>query len=42
MEAYLKLLEILEKAEEDVKNGRIGLMSETFDELRVMLEEMDK
>ena len=42
MEAYLKLMEILEEAEEDVRNNRIALMSETFDELRLMLEEMDK
>ena len=33
------LLEILAEAEEDVKNNRVAPMSDTFDDLRTMLQE---
>ena len=37
MKARMELLEIL--AEEDVKNNRVAPMSDTFDDLRTMLQE---
>ena len=39
MKARLELLEILTEAEEDVKNNRVAPMSDTFDDLRTMLQE---
>ena len=39
MKARIELLEILAEAEDDVKNGRVAPVSETFDELRRMLQE---
>ena len=39
MKARIELLEILAEAEEDVKNGRIASVTETFDDLRKMLQE---
>ena len=39
MKSRIELLEILAEAEGDVKNGRVALMSETFDDLRAMLRE---
>lgn len=39
MKARIELLEILVEAEDDVKHGRIALISETFDDLRKMLSE---
>lgn len=39
MKARIELLEILSEAEDDVKNGRIAPVSETFDDLRKMLQE---
>ena len=39
MKARIELLEILAEAEEDVKNGRVAPISETFNDLRVMLQE---
>ena len=39
MKARLELLEILAEAEEDVKNNRVAPMSDTFDDLRTMLQE---
>lgn len=39
MKARIELLEILAEAEDDVKNGRVAPTSETFDELREMLQE---
>ena len=39
MNARLKFLEILSEAEEDVKNNRVAPMSDTFDDLRTMLQE---
>lgn len=39
MKARVELLEILAEAEDDVKNGRVAPVTETFDELRKMLQE---
>lgn len=39
MKARIELLEILSEAEEDVKSGRVAPISETFDELRRVLQE---
>lgn len=39
MKARIELLEILAEAEDDVMNGRIAPISETFDDLRKMLQE---
>ena len=39
MKARIELLEILAEAEDDVKNGRVAPISETFDDLRTMLQE---
>lgn len=39
MKARIELLEILTEAENDVKNGRIAPISETFDDLRNILRE---
>ena len=39
MKAGIELLEILAEAEDDVKNGRVAPMSETFDDLRKILQE---
>ncbi len=39
MKARIELLEILAEAEEDVKNGRTAPLSDTFDDLRKMLQE---
>ena len=39
LEKYIELLEILAEAEDDVKNERVAPVSETFDELREMLQE---
>lgn len=39
MKARIELLEILAEAEEDVKNKRTAPISETFDDLRQMLQE---
>ncbi|MDO4623240.1 MAG: type II toxin-antitoxin system Phd/YefM family antitoxin [Eubacteriales bacterium] len=39
MKARIELLEILAEAEDDVKNGRVAPVSETFDDLRKMLRE---
>lgn len=39
MKARIELLENLSEAEDDVKNGRIAPVSETFDGLRKMLQE---
>ena len=39
MKARIELLEILAEAEDDVKNGRVAPMSETFDDLRKILQE---
>lgn len=39
MKARIELLEILAEAEEDVKNGRVAPISETFNDLRAMLQE---
>ena len=35
----LELLELLAEAEDDVKNGRVAPITETFDDLRKMLQE---
>ena len=37
MKARIELLEILTEAEDDVRNGRVAPISETFDSLREML-----
>ena len=34
---FQNLQEVLTKAEDDVKNGRVAPISETFDDLRAML-----
>ena len=34
---YSELLELLEKSEEDVRNGRVAPIEDTFKELREML-----
>lgn len=39
MKARIELLEVLAEAEGDAKNGRVALISETFDDLRKMLQE---
>lgn len=39
MKARIELLEILAEAEDDVKNGRVAPVSETFDDLRTILQE---
>jgi prevent-host-death family protein len=41
MKARIELLETLTESEDDVQNGRIGPVSETFDTLREMLQEYD-
>ena len=40
MNSRIELLEILAEAEDDVKNGRIAPIRDTFDELRAMLQEV--
>lgn len=39
MKSRIELLEILAEAEEDVKNKRTAPISDTFDDLRQMLQE---
>lgn len=39
MKARIELLEVLAEAEDDAKNGRVAPISETFDDLRKMLQE---
>ena len=39
MKARIDLLEVLAEAEDDVKNGRVAPISETFEDLRKMLQE---
>ena len=39
MKSRIELLEILTQAEDDVRNGRVAPVSETFDDLRQMLRE---
>ena len=39
MKSRIELLEILTEAEDDVKNGRVAPISETFDDLRAMVPE---
>ena len=39
MKARIELLEILAEAEDDVKNDRVAPISETFNDLRAMLQE---
>lgn len=39
MKARIELLEVLSEAEDDVKNGRVAPITETFDDLRKMLQE---
>ena len=39
MKSRIELLEILAEAEDDVRNGRVASISETFDDLRQMLRE---
>ena len=39
MKSRIELLEILTEAEDDVKKGRVAPISETFDDLRAMLQE---
>ncbi len=39
MKARIELLEVLAEAEDDVKNGRVAPISDTFDDLRKMFQE---
>ena len=39
IKSRIELLEILAEAEDDVRNGRVAPISETFDDLRQMLRE---
>ena len=39
MKARIELLEVLAEAEDDVRNGRVAPISETFNDLRAMLQE---
>ena len=39
MKARIELLEVLAEAEDDVKNGYVAPITETFDDLRKMLQE---
>ncbi len=39
MKTRIELLEILTEAEDDVRNGRLAPVSETFDDLRKLLQE---
>ena len=39
MKARIELLELLAEAEDDVKNGRVAPIHETFDDLRSILRE---
>lgn len=39
MKSRIELLEILAEAEDDVKNGRLAPIKNTFDDLRAMLQE---
>ena len=39
MKSRIELLEILAEAEDDVRNGRVAPIRETFDDLRQMLRE---
>lgn len=39
MKARIELLEILAEAEDDAKNGRVAPISETFNDLRALLQE---
>ena len=39
MKSRIELLEILTEAEDDVRNGRVAPISETFDDLRKLLQE---
>ena len=38
MKSRIELLEILTEAEDDVKNGRVAPVRETFDDLRMILK----
>ena len=38
MKSRIELLEILTEAEDDVKNGRVAPVCETFDDLRMILK----
>lgn len=39
MKSRIELLEILTEAEDDVRNARVAPISETFDDLRKLLQE---
>lgn len=39
MKSRIELLEILAEAEDDVRSGRVAPSSETFDDLRKLLQE---
>lgn len=39
MKSRIELLEVLVEAEDDVKNGRVAPIHDTFDDLRAMLQE---
>ena len=38
MKAHIELLETLAEAEDDVKNGRVAPINETFDDLKMILK----
>ena len=39
MKSRIELLEVLGEADDDVRNGRVAPISETFDDLRAILKE---
>ena len=39
MKSRIELLELLAEAEDDAKNGRVAPISDTFNDLRAMLQE---
>ena len=41
MKSRIELLEGLSEAEDDVRNGRVGPVSDTFNSLRAILQEYD-
>ncbi len=40
MKARIELLEVLAEAEDDVKNGRVAPVTDTFDDLRKVVQEI--
>ena len=42
MKSRIELLEVLAEAEDDVKNGSVAPIGETFDDLRAMLQDQTR